>query len=196
MSGRHVLLVRHGRTVLNASGRLRGLLDPPLDEVGQIQAFELAQQLAYARPVRVVSSPLQRAVQTALPLCGRANVSLTEEPRLADRDYGPWAGEELVSLLARFGSLDAAPEVEPRETVLLRARAVLEEQRPFLDEGPVVIVAHDAVNRLLLASLDPRLGQPDDIPQRTACWNVLTPTRDGWRVEQVDQRADSNERIE
>ena len=29
-----VYLARHGRTALNADGRLRGLSDPPLDDVG------------------------------------------------------------------------------------------------------------------------------------------------------------------
>lgn len=29
----HVLLVRHGRTLLNAEGRLRGLANPELDEI-------------------------------------------------------------------------------------------------------------------------------------------------------------------
>ena len=32
-----VLLVRHGRTVLNAENRLRGRLDPELDDVGRAE---------------------------------------------------------------------------------------------------------------------------------------------------------------
>jgi probable phosphoglycerate mutase len=196
MSAPHVFLVRHGRTVLNAAGRLRGRLDPPLDDLGRAQAQGLAEQLTYSRPVRIVSSPLQRAVQTAHPLCKHLNVPLTVEPRLADRDYGSWAGEEVEAIVARFGSLDAAPGVESADSVLARARAVLEEQRSVLRDGPVVLIAHDVVNRLLLASLDPRLGTPDAIPQRTGCWNVLTLDRADWRVDQVDQRADMNERFE
>jgi probable phosphoglycerate mutase len=193
----HVFLVRHGRTTLNATGRLRGRLDPSLDAIGQVEAFELAQQLAYAHPARIVSSPLQRAMQTAHPLSEHVNVPITVDPRLADRDYGPWAGEEPAWVVARYGSLDAAPEVEPRQSVLDRTRAVLDEQRPFLAVGPVVLVAHDVVNRLLLASLDPGLGEPEVIPQRTACWNVLTDDGDhGWLVEQVDQHASTSQRFE
>ena len=33
-----ILLVRHGRTAANASGRLLGRADPPLDETGLAQA--------------------------------------------------------------------------------------------------------------------------------------------------------------
>jgi broad specificity phosphatase PhoE len=196
MSSSHVFLVRHGRTALNAAGRLRGRLDPPLDDVGQLEAFELAQQLAYAHPVRIVTSPLLRAVQTALPLSRHANAPLVTEPRLADRDFGPWAGHRVEDVLDRWGSLDEAPEVEPSEEVLSRARAVLDEQVAHLDGGPVVLVAHDVVNRLLLASLDLGLGPAQSIPQRTGCWNVLLRSDGTWRVEQIDQRVDSNARLD
>jgi broad specificity phosphatase PhoE len=41
MIGR-VFLVRHGRTSLDAAGRLRSRLDPPLDEVGLGEAAAVA----------------------------------------------------------------------------------------------------------------------------------------------------------
>ena len=37
-----VYLARHGRTALNAGGRLRGLSNPPLDSVGEAEAQRLA----------------------------------------------------------------------------------------------------------------------------------------------------------
>ena len=52
-----VLLVRHGRTVLNAENRLRGRLDPELDDVGRAEVRALAEELAGLNPARVVSSP-------------------------------------------------------------------------------------------------------------------------------------------
>ena len=39
---RHLYLVRHGQTALNAEGRLRGLSNPPLDETGDAEARNLA----------------------------------------------------------------------------------------------------------------------------------------------------------
>jgi probable phosphoglycerate mutase len=189
MQARHVFLIRHGRTAMNAAGRLRGHLDPPLDDLGQVEAFELARELAYSQPARIVTSPLLRAVQTARPLCSSLKMEPTTEPRLIDRDYGRWVGHDPADVVARFGSLDAAPGVEPREQVIERARAVLDEQDPYLAAGPVVLVAHDVVNRLLLASLDPGLGSAESISQRTGCWNVLVRVDGGWRIEQTDQRA-------
>ena len=61
----HVFLARHGQTALNAQGRLRGLSDPPLDEVGIAEAARLAEALASKHPTVVICSPLQRAVATA-----------------------------------------------------------------------------------------------------------------------------------
>jgi broad specificity phosphatase PhoE len=183
-----VFLVRHGRTALNAAGLLRGRLDPPLDEVGYVEAVELAQALSYLRPVRILTSPLRRAVQTARPLGLRAGTRPMIDARLADRDYGSWAGEDEAAVVQRWGSLDDAPGVEAAAAVVERALAVLDEQVPHVDAGPVVLVAHEAVNRLLLASLDTSLGSADGIPQRTGCWNVLNRVDGHWRVEQVDQR--------
>ena len=37
-----VYLARHGRTALNAEDRLRGLSDPPLDEVGLAEVSAVA----------------------------------------------------------------------------------------------------------------------------------------------------------
>ena len=58
-----LILVRHGRTALNATGRLQGRLDEPLDDLGILQAKAAAERVG---PVdELVTSPLLRARQTA-----------------------------------------------------------------------------------------------------------------------------------
>lgn len=130
-----LLLVRHGRTALNAAGALRGHLDPPLDEVGQAEARAVADVLGPCLPVRIVSSPLVRATQTAAPLARRLGLAVEQDRRLIDRDYGTWAGCAAEEVAHRFGHLDAAPGVEPAADVVARAVAVLDYQRPFLQPG-------------------------------------------------------------
>ena len=183
-----VLLVRHGRTVLNAENRLRGRLDPELDAVGLAEAEVLAEELAAREPARVVSSPLRRAVQTAEAIARRVGVRVQVDRGLIDRDYGSWAGHTKDELIDRWGTVDAAPGVERPEHVLYRACVVLVQQLDFLGPHPVVLVSHDAVNRALLAHLDPNLGPPSGIDQRTACWNELVHRMGDWRVELVDQK--------
>jgi broad specificity phosphatase PhoE len=111
MIGR-VFLVRHGRTSLNAAGRLRSRLDPPLDEVGLGEAAAVAAERWQWRIVKILSSPLLRALQTAGAIAEAVGVPVTAVDDLIDRDYGRWAGELEDAVVARFGSLDAAPGVE------------------------------------------------------------------------------------
>lgn len=186
LTGR-VFLVRHGRTPLNADGRLRGRLDPPLDEVGEREVVALARELATRRIVRILASPLTRAMQTAQAIGEATWLPVSPRGGLLDRDYGEWAGVSESEVVQRFGSVDAAPGVEPIESVIERARDVLEQQREVLERGDVVLVTHDAVLKSLLRTLDPQLAP--DLRQRTACWNEIRPTTDGWQVVAVDQVA-------
>lgn len=182
-----VYLARHGRTALNAAGLLRGRLDPSLDEVGREEGRRLAQLLAPHHLVSVVTSPLSRAVETGRFVADLAKVPLVTDEGLLDRDYGRWAGQEQAEVIARFGRLDAAPGVEASQDVLARAQGVLDAWAAELMSGSVVLIAHDAVNRILLTALDPALGEPEDVRQRTGCVNVLARLAGRWAVEQVDQ---------
>jgi broad specificity phosphatase PhoE len=188
-----VLLCRHGRTALNAQGVLRGRLDPPLDEVGRAEAEALARALVPWRPRRVLSSPRQRAQQTAAALAKAVGLAVEVDPRLDDRDYGEWAGLPASDLVARFGSVDAAPGVEAIEAVVARARRALLDAAAEASGGTVVLVAHDAVNRALLGALDPSLGDPERLPQPTGCVNVLERSAGQWRVDVVG-RVDTGRR--
>ena len=163
-----VYLCRHGRTPLNAAGALRGRLDPDLDEVGLLQAQALATRLAGVRPVRVVSSPLRRAVQTAEPLAATIGVPVEVDPRLIDRSYGSFDGTPEGPLIDHYGSLDSVPGVESASAVAKRAVAAVSDWAWASDPGPVALVSHDAVIRLLLATLVPygaidRLGTGDSV---------------------------------
>ena len=79
-----LLIVRHGRTVANAEGLLQGRVDNPLDEEGVRQAKQIGAALG---PIDVVvSSPLQRALQTAEPL----GLPCRVDERWIELDYGEW----------------------------------------------------------------------------------------------------------
>jgi broad specificity phosphatase PhoE len=61
-----IYLVRHGR----ATGGFGVHSDPGLDETGHRQALSVAKRLLPLGPLPILSSPLARAQQTALPLAG------------------------------------------------------------------------------------------------------------------------------
>jgi broad specificity phosphatase PhoE len=181
-----IFLLRHGRTSLNAAGLLRGHLDQELDELGLLQAGSAADVVGRYSLERVVTSPLQRAVQTAQAVAERAGLNVELDDRLIDRDYGPWAGRARDAVLAKWGSLDNAPEIETPAAVLQRSMDVLVAVSARVDNGAVVVVSHDAVNRLLLTTLDPRLGDVDRVPQDTGCFNVIERRDDLWTVVSVN----------
>ncbi|HUO39634.1 MAG TPA: histidine phosphatase family protein [Mycobacterium sp.] len=189
MSGgaQRVYLARHGRTALNAEDRLRGLSDPPLDEVGVAEAARLAEALATKKPAAVISSPLQRAVATAQAIGWAAGVPVSIDIRLGDRDYGPMTGQRREKVQRRYGSIDAAPGVEPLAALAERARAAFFELVAEYDTGPVVMVSHDAFNRALLGQIDAALT---DVEQRTGCWNQLSLVGGAWRVQGYNHKPD------
>lgn len=181
-------LVRHGRTVLNAAGALRGRLDPPLDDVGRREAEHVAAFVAGSPGpvVAVVSSPLRRATETAGAIAARVGRAVDVDPDLVDRDYGEWAGRSREEVAARWGSLDAAPGVEDLARVQARARRALDAAGARGgDQTAVVVVAHDVVNRVLLADLDPSLGPPEALRQPTGCCNVLECVEGRWSIAVV-----------
>lgn len=180
-----VYLARHGRTALNVDDRLRGLSDPPLDDVGQLEVKQLGDALATFGPTVVITSPLRRAISTAVAIAAAAHISVEIDQRLNDRDYGPWTGEPRADVEERFGSIDAAPGVEPADRVVVRALAAFTELTHEYDSGPLVMVSHDAFNTALLRLLDPSL---DGITQRTACYNQISRVGAGWRVDFYDRK--------
>jgi broad specificity phosphatase PhoE len=90
---RRLLLVRHAPT--GATRTAAFPVDEPLDERGRAAARSLAR----AVPARaaLVSSPALRCVQTA-EATGR---HFECEPRLAECDFGRWAGTRLADVAAR-----------------------------------------------------------------------------------------------
>jgi broad specificity phosphatase PhoE len=182
-----VYLVRHGQTPLNESGVLRGLLDPPLDEAGHLQAGRLGAVLGPQMPSVIVTSPLLRARQTAQPVADRAGREVTTDRRLLDRDYGQWTGTDREAVVARWGSVDDAPGVEPVRAVRERAVRGLTDIAQRSRGGTAVVVSHDAVNRQLLVAFDAGLGDPDTIPQDNGCFNTLELRGDSWTVRSINE---------
>jgi probable phosphoglycerate mutase len=164
-----ILLARHGETRWNAEGRYQGQVDVPLSEVGEAQARQLGDRLRDVHLDRAVASPLARAKRTAeLALGPSREAMLRLDDGFAEIAHGTWEG----LLASEIGAMDGerlrawreAPETvqmpkgESLQQVLDRAWKAL--QRATVDLGPeetLLVVAHDAVNRVLLCRI---LGLP------------------------------------
>src|SRR3954454_23049907 len=96
-----VVLLRHGRTSANTAGILAGRSPGVvLDDLGAQQAGRAAERLAPVPLAAVVTSPLERCVQTARAVIGQQAGSprLHREKGIAEVDYGVWTGKELKAL--------------------------------------------------------------------------------------------------
>lgn len=97
-----VLLIRHGENEYVKKGRLAGRMPGiQLNEKGQKQAQNLAQILKNAPVKAVYSSPLERTMQTALPIAEALNLEIIPREGLLEIDYGEWQDKTLKSLRHR-----------------------------------------------------------------------------------------------
>lgn len=194
--GRHdVYLLRHGRTPLNAEAKLRGRIDTPLDLVGRKEAAALGELFASVPLGLVVSSPLSRAVDTAAAVASRhRHLSVEVDADLSDRDWGPWAGHSEAEVIEQFGRLDDAPGVEDPEAFRRRTVAAVERLAQRAGHQLAVAVAHDAVNRAVIASLIPGFATAGGIDQHTGCWNHLVYDRHRWNAAVVNALPDDDQR--
>jgi probable phosphoglycerate mutase len=156
-----ILLVRHGQTTYNVEGRLPGQLPGvTLTDEGRRQAHRAAVALAGLRLVAIISSPLERARDTADIIARGWGLEPRNDPRLMDTDVGPWAGRKISEVAKEDPNWNAylkdpdnpPPGVESLSAVQARTVSVIEELRA--DEtlsGDVVLVAHADVIKLALA---------------------------------------------
>lgn len=181
----HVLLVRHGRTLLNAEGRLRGLANPELDETGIVQARATALALKPHHVTKVLSSPLHRAETTAEIIAAEAGVPHEVDAAFNDRDYGPWTGHIKDDVIKEWGSVDAAPGVEDLSIVRDRAMPALNRFATDGESGVIAIVTHDAVIRPILEAIQPGI----EAEVENGSWAEISWDGQGWKVISVDNVA-------
>jgi broad specificity phosphatase PhoE len=86
MHGRAILLARHGETEAKRHRMLLGRRDAPLTAEGRRQAAELAAAVAAESLVRLYTSPLRRALETAEIVGGRIGLEPISDERLVETD--------------------------------------------------------------------------------------------------------------
>ncbi|MFZ5832123.1 MAG: histidine phosphatase family protein [Planctomycetota bacterium] len=172
-------LIRHGATANNVAvpPRLQGRRsDPPLSTEGCEQARRTAEALASAGLARVISSPLQRARQTAEAVAAPHGIEVEIDDALIEIDVGAWEGwtwEDVArthpEAYAAFHT-DAAVhpylEGENMQTVFARCAPSLEQWMQQNLGRVIAVVAHNVVNRCYLASrMGIALSRYRSIPQ-------------------------------
>jgi ribonuclease H / adenosylcobalamin/alpha-ribazole phosphatase len=88
-----LLLLRHGQTELSVQRRYSGRGNPALTELGRTQAAAAARYLGSRGGVAaVISSPLQRAYDTATAAATALGLDVAIDDDLIETDFGAWEG--------------------------------------------------------------------------------------------------------
>jgi broad specificity phosphatase PhoE len=164
-----IYYIRHGETEWNAEGRLQGVQDIPLNDLGRTQAANAGGILAglFARDGRderslpFVASPLGRARSTMelvrgvlkLPAGGYAI-----DDRLREIGYGSWEGSTLAQMQASDPAVFTARQVDKWTVSPPGGESYLEVQARVRDwynqlTADTVAVAHGGTARALMVAL-------------------------------------------
>ena len=192
-----IFLIRHGETEWNKVGRLQGNSDVKLTPEGLRQARLLAEHGDFPALDVIYSSDLSRAIETAKFLAARFDLPVRLASELREINFGDWEGQSISELLKAhpksFGRFFTAPERchPPNGETFLEAQArVMNVVRNIIAEHEnqnVAVVAHGAVNRLILgAALDMPLHKMWAISQFNMALNILRVEDGGFSVELVN----------
>jgi probable phosphoglycerate mutase len=149
-----LVLIRHGESEGNRERRFTRTPEVPLTLEGVEQARAAGRWIA-ARfaPVRLVSSPFRRALQTGEALAESLNLPIDVEHDLREMSYGNLAGQPYEVGRGIRGASPywdwRPPNGETLAEVVARAGAALDRVAGATPEHDVVVVSHGGVMRAL-----------------------------------------------
>ena len=171
-----ILLIRHAENDYVKTGRMAGRLPGVhLNERGQQQARELADALAQAPIKTLYSSPMERALETAVPIAEKLGLEVQVRAGLVEADIGEWSGMELKAArkLPEWKIVQAAPSrfrfpggesfVEIQTRLVNEIEAIARENDK---DALLACVLHADPIKLIVAYY---MGMPLDHFQRLGC---------------------------
>lgn len=182
-----LFLIRHGATDANLQRPyvLQGRgIDHSLSETGRQQAEAVAGFLEGFAVHYVFSSGMKRAIETAEAIAGRHRLDVTPIPDLAEVDVGDWEGMSWEAIMSEYPDhyrnfmADPAAHAyyggESYGDVHARVKPIVHGLLEQHLGSAIVIVAHNVVNRVILAELlGIELGRAKSIRQSNAGVNVI-----------------------
>ncbi|MCP2350902.1 histidine phosphatase family protein [Nonomuraea roseoviolacea] len=178
-----LLLARHGLTALTGpvlAGRTPGV---HLSEEGRRQAGALAGRIAGVRLDAVVSSPLERCLETATAVAEGRGMAVKTDERFVECGYGDWTGRPLEELakeplwrvVQAHPSAAVFPGGEPLADVQHRAVAAVREWNARVGEkGVYLVCSHgDVIKAIVADALGLHLDQFQRITADPAALTVI-----------------------
>jgi len=155
----HIYVVRHGETQWNKEEVFRGTQDIPLNETGKKQAEKVGRYFIDKDVVRIVSSPLARARQTAEAIERAVHRPVETMDEFIDMNFGIWEGLSLHTVKKEYGdefqiwrNTPHRLKIEKGET-LLHVRKRMKrgfEKAVEGGKGTIIIVTHRVLCKLIV----------------------------------------------
>jgi broad specificity phosphatase PhoE len=153
-----IFLLRHGETAWNEERRVMGRLEIPLNRKGIAQAKRIARLLPNLEVHAIYSSPLKRALDTALILVEHKNIPVKIEPKLTEVAFGRWEGyryddlieDEVYRRFMRSPLKSAVPGGETIVGVQKRGLKALQRATREVPKGRILLASHGDVIRAIL----------------------------------------------
>ncbi len=157
------IIIRHGYSSANKTGRFAGTTNAPLDEIGYKQASVTAEYILKNFKIDAVySSDLSRAYDTVKPIADAFNLKVNRMKALSEIDVGLWEGKNLEEIKKEFPkSYDmymnnhGITDFDGGETyfdVIARSKKAIEEIAKENEGKTVVIGTHGGVIRAMQAA--------------------------------------------
>lgn len=146
---KHFYMIRHGETEANLNQIMAGSLDSPLTDMGRHQAEQariLVEQLV-DKPLKIIHSPLSRALDTAAIINKNLQLPMLADPDLAEIHVGELEGATYEECLDMWDNWTDPPGGETHNEFFDRVRRA--KNRALSQPGPVLLVCHGGVFRAL-----------------------------------------------
>ena len=155
-----LILVRHGKTDWNETGRCQGISDIPLNSSGIEQAEKLAFSLKDERVDRIYSSNLVRAKATAEKVAEYHSIDVNIRDDLREMDQGIFEGLDFSYIQEKYSDVLEhwrkdpetlqLPDGESLSGVQQRALDAIADIKSRFGSQNIVVVSHNMVIGTLL----------------------------------------------
>ncbi|MCT1459197.1 histidine phosphatase family protein [Aestuariimicrobium sp. p3-SID1156] len=198
-----LLLLRHGQTDWNASGRFQGQKDVPLNSTGHQQAAVAARALAAMNPDALWCSPLTRTRETMAPLAQRTGLPVSYDDRLKEIHVGSWEGLTMETVdqvdpgfrraLAEARDYRRSPQGETATETGLRWASAISDISTAHEGQLVVVVSHGLALRQGVCAF---LGWSWEVSQQlgsfdNCSWATLEDRHGRWRLATYNENVSS-----
>ncbi len=155
------LLLRHAHSSANEKGLLAGQLTGiGLSKIGVQQSDGLVKNFADSRIDRIISSPLQRCIETVTPLANHLKKRIHTDAAFIEMDYGTWSGKKLNELarkrewkqIQKTPAAFVFPEGEGFHEAQRRVEKELKKLSRKYPRQTILIVTHGDIIKLALAT--------------------------------------------